>query len=109
MFNQITQLMETVSITETIAKEIAKTYLSELESEKSGDYHVEHPGSSLTYKAFITKQVCGSKKLDETFSGSGSLISETAYDYCYIINDFWVEDEKILKILYFKLENGISV
>ena len=44
--------METVLITEQIAKEIAKTYLSELESEKSGDYHVEHPGSSLTYKAY---------------------------------------------------------
>ena len=85
--------METVLITEQIAKEIAKTYLSELESEKSGDYHVEHPGSSLTYKAYITKQVCGSKKLDETFSGGGTLLSETAYDYCYIINDFWVEDE----------------
>ena len=79
--------METVLITEQIAKEIAKTYLSELESEKSGDYHVEHPGSSLTYKAYITKQVCGSKKLDETFSGVGTLLSETAYDYCYIIND----------------------
>lgn len=85
--------METVLITEQIAKEIAKTYLSELESEKSGDYHVEHPGSSLTYKAYITKQVCGSKKLDETFSGGGTLLSETTYDYCYIINDFWVEDE----------------
>ena len=85
--------METVIITEEIAKEIAKTYLTELESEKSGDYHVEHPGFSLTYKSFITKQVFGSKKLDETFSGGGSLISETAYDYCYIVNDFWVEDE----------------
>lgn len=85
--------METISITDQIAKEIAKTYLSELESEKSGDYHVEHPGVILTYKAFITKQVCGSKKLDETFSGGGSLLSETVYDYCYIINDFWVENE----------------
>ena len=85
--------METVLIIEQIAKEIARTYLSELEPEKSGDYHVEHPGTSLTYKAYITKQVCGSKKLDKTFSGGGTLISETAYDYCYIINDFWVEDE----------------
>ena len=85
--------METVSITELIAKEIAKIYLGELECEKSGDYHVWHYGFSLTYKAFITKQVCGSKKLDKTYSGGGYLASETAYDYCYIINDFWVEDE----------------
>ena len=91
--------METVLITEQIAKEIAKTYLSELESEKSGDYHVEHPGSSLTYKAYITKQVRGSKKLDKTFSGGGSLLSETVYDYCYIINDFWVENENCEELI----------